>query len=101
MMTVEANNKRITIRWEVFALVIGIIVGGGGVFYGWAQSEANADHKVIIQREQMNEDAIVKDEAIIASNTFSISDMKTDMAAIKESSAENGRLLRDLIGRLK
>lgn len=88
------EKKRVPWWWVIVPILVSILISGGGIYYGWAQAVANADHKVIVQRIQMSEDAISRDEDLITSNTFAINDLAKNMAVLQGQLTEIINILK-------
>ena len=94
-MTVHFNKGKAP--WPVSAfvgLLITILLAGGATAWAFAQTMANADHKVIIQRQQADEDAIVRLQDITTTLTFNGVDMMKSVAAIQAQNAQIIALLK-------
>lgn len=99
-MTLHVQRGKAPWSMSAFvAVLVSIFLAGGGVFWAFAQTAANADHKVIVQRIQKDEDDIGRLENIVVTNTGNIVDLKQQMAAIQAQNAEILNILKGVYKR--
>jgi hypothetical protein len=94
-MKVEVSKGKAT--WSlsaVIAVLTLILATGGAVFWAFAQTTANSDHKVLIQQQKIDEDAIVRLQDITTTLTFNGVDMMKSMAALQAQNAQIIALLK-------
>ena len=84
-MTVETKKREIKVNLRVLVpIVASLLLAVLGVYYGWAQSQANQNTVLLSEKVHELETEQGQQDSLITSNTFSITDMKTAIATIKE-----------------
>jgi predicted ABC-type transport system involved in lysophospholipase L1 biosynthesis ATPase subunit len=94
-MKVEVSRGKAT--WSlsaVIAVLTLILATGGAVFWAFAQTTANTDHRVILQRQQIDEDAILKLQELTTTLTFNGVDMMKNMSALQAQNVQIIALLK-------
>ena len=88
-MTIEARRGKAPWPMSAFvALLVTMLLAGGSVFWAFAQTAANADHRVLVQRIQADENELEQLQNITVNNTGNIVDLKQEFSAIKAQTEE-------------
>lgn len=90
--------------WTAVSLIIAILVGMSGVYFGWAQQVSKLDYIQMQQQIRQFENEFAATHKIDFTQTAAISDTKEAVAAIQEQTKqipEIRALLIDLIRRVK
>lgn len=81
--------------WAAVTVIVSLLIAGGSIYYGWAQAIANADHKIILQKQQQDENEIGRLEEITVSNTHAIADIGNAMTKLTTQVQDFVAVVRD------
>lgn len=101
MADVAGKGKISVPVWALVTFSLSILVGGAGWIDKGIKARSDADTATINQDIVQLKHEQDQQNAIIASDTMAISDIKTSLSAINEQNKQNATYLLELIKRLK
>jgi hypothetical protein len=66
----------------VVPVAVSILIAVGGVYYGWAQTQANSNVLLMAEKVHQLETEQSDQNGLITANTFAISDLKSSISSI-------------------